>query len=98
MLERYTIQISTDLFKLIICSKNYFIKDTRTRQTYSGRKWRATGYGYLNVSLYRDDEGLSQLRLCLHDAIINAALRKGGKLTHSNCIDSVHLEGWRNHK
>ena len=74
--------------------KNDYIKDTRIRWTYSGRKRRATGYVYLNGSPYRDAEGLSQLRLCLHDAIINASPIIGGKLKSSNCIDSVHLEGW----
>ena len=47
---------------------------------------------YLNGSPYRDDEGLSELRSCLHDAIINAAPIIGGKLTNWNCIESVHLE------
>ena len=32
---------------------------------------------YLKVSPYRDAEGSSQLRSCLHDAIINSAPRIG---------------------
>ena len=52
----------------------------------------ATGYVYLNGSPYRYAEGSSQLILCLHDAIINAAPIIGGKLTNWGCIDSVHLE------
>ena len=43
------------------------------RWKYSGRKQRATGYAYINGSLYCDAIGSSQLRSCLHDAIINAA-------------------------
>ena len=39
----------------------------------------ATGYVYLNGSPYSDAEGLPQLISCLHDAIINAALRTGKK-------------------
>ena len=58
--------------------KNDYIKDTRIRRTYSGRKQRATSYVYLNGSPYRDAKGSSQPRSCLHDAIINAALRIGG--------------------
>ena len=60
--------------------KNDYIKDTRIGQTYSGRKQRATGNVYLNGSPYRDAEGSSQLRLCLNDAIINAAPIIGRKI------------------
>ena len=35
-------------------------------------------YVYLNGSPYRDAEGLSKLRSCLHNEIINAAPRIGG--------------------
>ena len=58
--------------------KNKYIKDTRIRQTYSGRKQKATGYVYITDSPYRDAEGSSQLRSCIHDAIINYAPRIGG--------------------
>ena len=58
--------------------KNDYIKGTRIRRTYSERKGRSTCYFYLNGSLYCDAQGSSQLRLRLHDAIINAALRIGG--------------------
>ena len=40
---------------------NDLIKDTRIRQTYSGRKLRATGFMYLKGSPYRDAEGSLQL-------------------------------------
>ena len=90
-LERYTIQISTYLFKTILCYKNNYVPDTRMRWTYSVRKRKATGYVYLNGPPYRDAEGSSQLRSCIHDAIINAAPRIGKKLTNPNSIDSVHL-------
>ena len=43
------------------------------RQTYSGRKRKATGYVLITGSPYRDAEGSPQHRSCLHDAIINAA-------------------------
>ena len=72
--------------------KNDHIKDKRIFQTYSGRKRRATGYVYPKGSPYRDAEGSSKIRLCLHDEIINTAPRIGRKLTNWNCIDSVHLE------
>ena len=54
------------------------IKDTSMLRTYSGIKQRATGYVYLNSSPYRDAEGSSQLRSCLHDTIINFDPRIGG--------------------
>ena len=60
--------------------KNVYIKFTRIRWTYSGRKRRATGYVSLKVSPYHDAEGSSQLRLCLHDTIINAAPKIGGEM------------------
>ena len=72
--------------------KNDYIKDTRIRRTYSGRKRKATGYVLITGSPYRDAEGSPQLRSCLHDAIINAAPRIGVKMTNWNRIDSVHLE------
>ena len=72
--------------------KNDYIKDTRVRRTYSGRKLKETGYVYIPGSPYFDDEGQSQLILCIHDVIINAAQEQGGKSTNSNCIDSVYLE------
>ena len=61
--------------------KNDYIKDTKIRRTYSGRKWMATGYVYMTGSPYRDSEGSSQLRSCLRDAIINSAPRIGGGYT-----------------
>ena len=70
-------KISKYLFKSI-CYKNDYIKDTKIRRTYSGRKLRAAGYVYLNGSPYRYAEGLSQLISCLHDAIINSAPIIGG--------------------
>ena len=54
--------------------KDDYIKDTGMRPTYSGWILRATGYMYRKGSPYRYAEGLPQLRLCLHDAIINAYL------------------------
>ena len=71
--------------------KNDYIKDTRIRRTYSGRKRKATGYVLITGSPYRDAEGLSQLRSCLHDAIISTAPIIGKISTNSNCIDSVYL-------
>ena len=64
--------------------KNDFIKDTRIRRTYSGKKRRATGFVYLKGSTYHDAEVLSQLRLCLNDAIINSASRIGRGLINWN--------------
>ena len=58
--------------------KNDYIKDTRIRRTYSGRKRKATGYVLLTGSPYCDAEGYSQHRSCLHDDIINAAPKIGG--------------------
>ena len=63
--------------------KNVYIKDTRIRRKYSGRKRNATGYDYITGSSYRDSEGLSNQTLCLHDAIINAAPRIGGEIEKS---------------
>ena len=40
----------------------------------------AKGYVYINGSPYRDDEVSSQLRSCLHDAIINSFRRTGEKI------------------
>ena len=57
--------------------KNDYIKDTRIRRTHSVRKQKATGYVYITGSLYRDAEVLSQLKSCLHDAIINGSPRMG---------------------
>ena len=71
--------------------KNDYIKETRIRRKYSGRKQRATGYVYLNGSPYCDAEVSSQIISCLHDAIINAAPRIGKKLKNWNIIDSFHL-------
>ena len=42
--------------------KNGYIKDTRTRRTYSGRKRKATGYALITRSPYCDAGGSSQLR------------------------------------
>ena len=65
-LESFTMQNIKRLIPL--CSKNDFIKDTIIRLTYSGIKRGATCYVYLNGSSYRDAEGSSQLRSCIHDA------------------------------
>ena len=72
--------------------KNDFIQYTRIRRTYSGRKRRAKGFVYINGSPYRDAEVSSHLRSCLHDVIINADLRIGGKLNIWDFIDSVPHE------
>ena len=48
------------------------------RLSYSGRKWKTTGYVYITGSPYCDAEVSSQLRSYLHDEIINAAPRMGG--------------------
>ena len=63
--------------------KNDFIQDTRIHRTCSGKKRKARGYVYINVSQYRDAEGSSQLRMCICDTIINAAPRIGGKTDKS---------------
>ena len=60
--------------------KHDFIKDTRICWTYPIIKQRATGCLYLKGSPYRDAEGFSQIRLCLHDANLNSAPRIGGKI------------------
>ena len=57
-----------------------YIKDTRIHWVHSGRKRKATGFVYLKGSPYRDTEWQSQLKLCLHDGIINAAPIIGGSL------------------
>ena len=72
--------------------QNDYIKDRIIHRTYSGRKRKATGYVLITGSTYRDAEGSPHHRSCLHDAIINAAPRIGGKLTNKNYIDNVHLE------
>ena len=59
---------------------NDYIKGTRIRRTYSGRKQRATGYVYLKGSPYRDTEGSSHLRSFICDTIINSAPRIGENL------------------
>ena len=46
--------------------KHEYIKDTRIRRIYSGRKRKATGYILLSGAPYRDAEGSPQLRSCLH--------------------------------
>ena len=74
--------------------KNDFIKDRIICQTYSGRKRKATGYVLITGSPYRDAEGSTHHRSCLHDAIINADPIIGEKLKNQNYIDNVHLEGW----
>ena len=53
------------------------------RRTYSGRKQKATGYVLITGSPYCDAEGSPHHRLCLHDAIINAAPRIGGGVDQS---------------
>ena len=63
--------------------KNDYIKDTRIRRTYSGRKRKATGYVLITGSPYRDAEGSPQLISCFHYAIVNAAPIIGGKIDQS---------------
>ena len=63
--------------------KNDYIKDKRIRQTYSGIKLRAICYVYLNGSPYHNAKGLSHLRSCLRDAIVNSAPIIGGKIKKS---------------
>ena len=63
--------------------------------TYSGRKWKATGYVLITGSPYRDAKGSPHHRSCLHDAIINAAPRIGEIIDKSELyIYNVYLEGW----
>ena len=57
--------------------KHDYIKDTRIRWTYSGRKRKATGYVLITGSPYHDAEGYTHFRSCIHDAIIRAAPRIG---------------------
>ena len=80
------------LIQINRCPFKNYIKYTRTRRTFSRRRRRAPGYVNLNSSLYRDAEGSSELRLCLRDAISNAAPKIGGGVINWNCIDSLHLE------
>ena len=63
--------------------KNDYIKGTIIRQTYSGRKLKATGSVLITGSPYRDAEGSSLNRSCLHDAIINATPIIGGEIYKS---------------
>ena len=60
--------------------KTDYIKDRIMCRKYSGRKRNVTGYVYITGSPYRDAEGLSQLRSCIHDAIIIAAPRIEGEM------------------
>ena len=63
--------------------KNEYIKDTRIRRIYSGKKRKATGYVLITGSPYRDAEGSPLNRSCLHDDIINSAPRIGGEINKS---------------
>ena len=74
------------------CSK-WYIKDKIIRRFCSGRKRKPTGLVYLKGSPYCDDEGSSQLRSFLNDAIINADPGIGEELTSMNCIGSRSQEG-----
>ena len=84
--------------------KNGYIKDTRIRQIYSGRKRKATVYVYITGSPYRDAEGSSHLISCLHDAIINAAPGIGGEINkyklYRQClprrVKDTHIEELKN--
>ena len=60
--------------------KKDYIKDTRIGRKYPGRKQKASGYVHITGLPYRDAEGLSQLRSCIHYSIINAAPRIGGEI------------------
>ena len=73
-----------------------YIKDMRIHQTYSVRKRKDTGFVYLKGSPYCDSGGSSNLRSCLHDAMINSEQILGGEVRglKTNCIYSVRLE-WR---
>ena len=53
------------------------------RWTYSGRKWKATGYVLITGSPYRDTEGYPHIRSFLHDAIVNSAPSIGGEIDQS---------------
>ena len=53
-------------------------QDITIRQVHSGRKLKSAGFVYLKGSPYRDAEGSSKLRSCLHDAMTNYAPRIGG--------------------
>ena len=59
-----------------VISRDYII-DTRICWEYSVIKQKAIGFVYLQGSPYCDAKGLSQLRSCLHDAILNPAQRIG---------------------
>ena len=76
-------QIYNEKYQKTYYNRNYFldrdyIKDTRIIRVHSGRKWKAAGFVYLKGSPYHGAEGSSQLRPCLHDAIINSSPRIGG--------------------
>ena len=72
-----------DLIHIANIKKNDYIKDRRITWAYSGKKRKATGYVLLTGSKYRDAEGSSHHRSCLHDAIINADPRVGGEIDKS---------------
>ena len=63
--------------------KHDYIKDTRIRRKYSGRKRKSTGYVLITGPPYRDAEGSLHFRLCLHDAIVNSAPRIGERIDQS---------------
>ena len=87
----YNARYQNDYSNKYYVPKSEYIKYTRILQMYSGRKQRETSFAYLKVSPYCDDDGSSQLRYCLHDAIINYVPIIGGKYTKWYCIFSVHL-------
>ena len=57
-----------------------YIKDRIILRVYSGIKQKAKGFVYLQGSPYHDAEGSSQIRSCLHDAIINSSPRIGQRI------------------
>ena len=57
-----------------------YIKYARIRRVYSGRKWKAAGFLYIQGSPYRDAEGPSKIRSCIYDAMINAATKIGQRI------------------
>ena len=88
----YNARYQNDYSNKYYVPKSEYIKYTRILRMYSGRKQRETSFAYLKVSPYCDDDGSSQLRSFLCDAINNAAPRIGKKKTNWNSIDSFHLD------
>ena len=77
--KRYNAKYHKTYFNRCYVLKSDFIKYTRISRKYSRIELRAEGFVYLIGSPYSDAEVSSNLRSYLHDAIINASPRKGGK-------------------